>query len=99
MTGFEPAASGVTGRRSKPLSYTREQTESMAHGGSRIKAEAPSQSNRSPHEAFVAGLEQTPPHAPGNAEVRSHSSSDRRHSGMIAEWAGPDALPDRHHRH
>jgi hypothetical protein len=23
MTGFEPAASGVTGRRSKPLSYTR----------------------------------------------------------------------------
>jgi hypothetical protein len=29
MTGFEPAASGVTGRRSKPLSYTRARKMSM----------------------------------------------------------------------
>jgi hypothetical protein len=37
MTGFEPAASGVTGRRSKPLSYTREQEGSMTSGGPKIK--------------------------------------------------------------
>ena len=37
MTGFEPAASGVTGRRSKPLSYTREQSGSMTRAGSEIK--------------------------------------------------------------